>query len=85
MEVLWEYVCHHTDETLLMNLPGQKEFERWKNTCESEEVKLPTKRDLDHKYAQLRKLPSQPITEVSISAQEICLFAYVNTEPRLIE
>ncbi|EKM78499.1 hypothetical protein AGABI1DRAFT_60711 [Agaricus bisporus var. burnettii JB137-S8] len=45
-----------------------KEFERWKNTCESEEVKLPTKRDLDHKYAQLRKLPSQPITESDINA-----------------
>ncbi|KAF9442144.1 plus-3-domain-containing protein [Macrolepiota fuliginosa MF-IS2] len=45
-----------------------KEFERLKATCTSEEVKLPTKRDLEHKATQLHKLPMQPVTESDINA-----------------
>ena len=42
----------------------QKEFERLQKTCETEKVKLPTKRQMEKKAAQLQKLANQPMTEV---------------------
>ncbi|KAM5545964.1 hypothetical protein V8D89_000090 [Ganoderma adspersum] len=45
-----------------------KEFERLQKTCETEKVKLPTKRQLEKKTAQLHKLANQPMTESDIAA-----------------
>lgn len=57
-------VCGVTciSETLLTFL--QKEFERLVRVCAKEEVKLPTKRELEKKRAQLDRLVAQPVTEV---------------------
>ncbi|KAI0827453.1 plus-3-domain-containing protein [Trametes gibbosa] len=46
----------------------QKEFERLVKVCEVEKVKLPTKRQLEKKVAQLEKLANQPMTESDIAA-----------------
>ncbi|KAI1792802.1 plus-3-domain-containing protein [Ganoderma leucocontextum] len=45
-----------------------KEFERLQKTCETEKVKLPAKRQLEKKVAQLQKLANQPMTESDIAA-----------------
>ncbi|KAF8743558.1 hypothetical protein AX14_002107 [Amanita brunnescens Koide BX004] len=45
-----------------------KEFERFKSTLVSEEVKLPTKKQLERKVAQMEKLITQPVTESDITA-----------------
>ncbi|KAF8056914.1 hypothetical protein FPV67DRAFT_1529440, partial [Lyophyllum atratum] len=45
-----------------------KEFERLARTCSSEEVKLPTKRVLEKKVADMTRLVTQPITESDINA-----------------
>ena len=53
----------------------QKEFERLQKTCETEKVKLPTRRQIEKKAAQLTKFDNQPVTEV-----RICLgFLYTRT------
>ncbi len=44
----------------------QKEFDRLVKVCSSEDVKLPTKQALEKKVAQMQKLVSQPMTEVSV-------------------
>lgn len=44
----------------------QKEFERLVKTCETDKVKLPTKRQLEKKAAQLHKFATQPMTEVCL-------------------
>ncbi|KAG6915157.1 hypothetical protein DXG01_012974 [Tephrocybe rancida] len=46
----------------------QKEFERLVRVCNNEDVKLPTKRILEKKVADMRKLVEQPITESDINA-----------------
>jgi hypothetical protein len=43
---------------------SQKEFERFKATLINEKVKLPTKKQLERKVAQMEKLVTQPMTEV---------------------
>lgn len=42
----------------------QREYERLVKTCENDKVKLPTKRQLEKKAAQMLKLETQPMTEV---------------------
>ena len=42
----------------------QGEFSRFKITWETARIKLPTKRDLEKKGAQITKLITQPMTEV---------------------
>jgi len=42
----------------------QREFDRLVIDYEQEHVKLPTKRQIEKKSAQLSKLASQPMTEV---------------------
>lgn len=43
---------------------SKKEFERLEKVCSAEDVKLPTKHQLEKKAAQLQKLAIQPMTEV---------------------
>ncbi|KAI6026028.1 hypothetical protein EDC04DRAFT_2721634 [Pisolithus marmoratus] len=45
-----------------------KEFERLLKVCAVDDVKLPSKRQVDKKAAQLEKLSTQPYTESDISA-----------------
>jgi len=45
-----------------------KEFDRLSIVCTVDEVRLPSKRHLEKKAAQLNKLPSQAMTESDISA-----------------
>jgi len=45
-----------------------KEFERFKTTLINEKVKLPTKKQLERKVAQMEKLVTQPMTESDITA-----------------
>ena len=52
----------------------QKEFERLVKVCTHEDVKLPTKKQLETKAAQLIKITTQPITEVGLSALFIKCF-----------
>jgi hypothetical protein len=51
----------------LYSTPFQGEFGRFKITWEAARLKLPTKRELGKKGAQLTKLINQPMTEVSDS------------------
>jgi len=46
---------------------SQREFERLTKVCSHEDVKLPTKKQLETKAAQMIKIPTQPITEVGLS------------------
>ncbi|KAF8624657.1 hypothetical protein AX17_006988 [Amanita inopinata Kibby_2008] len=46
----------------------EKEFHRFTYACAHDEVKLPTKKQLEKKQAQLQKLVTQPITESDINA-----------------
>ncbi|KAH9903486.1 plus-3-domain-containing protein [Cubamyces lactineus] len=46
----------------------QKEFERLVKSCEADKVKLPTKRQLEKKAAQMHKLVTQPKTESDVAA-----------------
>ncbi|KAI0767480.1 plus-3-domain-containing protein [Fomes fomentarius] len=46
----------------------QREFDRLVKTCENEKVKLPTKRQLEKKAAQLKKFIDAPMTESDIAA-----------------
>jgi RNA polymerase-associated protein RTF1 len=43
----------------------QKEYERLVKVCTAEDVKLPTRQALEKKIAQMERLVSQPMTEVS--------------------
>lgn len=45
---------------------SQKEFERLVKVCSAEDVKLPTKRELEKKIAEIKKLEHQPMTEVIV-------------------
>ncbi|KAI0719836.1 plus-3-domain-containing protein [Cerioporus squamosus] len=45
-----------------------KEFERLVKSCENDKVKLPTKRQLEKKAAQMQRLATQPMTESDIAA-----------------
>ncbi|KAI0787006.1 plus-3-domain-containing protein [Abortiporus biennis] len=45
-----------------------REYDRLIRVCEHEKVKLPTKRQLERKSAQLTKLANQPMTESDIAA-----------------
>ncbi|KAG6860801.1 hypothetical protein C0995_007511 [Termitomyces sp. Mi166 len=45
-----------------------KEFERLVKVCSAEDVKLPTKRQLEKKIAEMTKLVNQPVTESDINA-----------------
>ncbi|KAF9463231.1 hypothetical protein BDZ94DRAFT_1298003 [Collybia nuda] len=45
-----------------------KEFERLVKVCTAEEVKLPTRRDLEKKITQMNRLIAQPVTESDINA-----------------
>ncbi|EGO26839.1 hypothetical protein SERLADRAFT_464355 [Serpula lacrymans var. lacrymans S7.9] len=45
-----------------------KEFERLTKTCAAEETKLPSRRHLEKKSAQLARLITQPVTESDINA-----------------
>jgi len=47
---------------------SQQEFHFWKATLASDGLGLPTKRYIDQKAAQLHKLSTQPMTEVSPSS-----------------
>ncbi|KAI0061235.1 hypothetical protein BV25DRAFT_1917187 [Artomyces pyxidatus] len=46
----------------------QREFERIIRVCQDQNVKLPTKRQIEKKAAQIAKLVSQPFTESDIAA-----------------
>ncbi|RPD61736.1 plus-3-domain-containing protein [Lentinus tigrinus ALCF2SS1-7] len=45
-----------------------KEFERLVKACENDKVKLPSKRQLEKKAAQMQRLATQPMTESDIAA-----------------
>ncbi|KAJ3564397.1 hypothetical protein NP233_g8321 [Leucocoprinus birnbaumii] len=45
-----------------------QEFNFWKATLATDDMKLPTKRDIEHKVAQMNKLSTQPVTESDINA-----------------
>ena len=45
----------------------QGEFNRFKITWETARIKLPTKRDLEKKGAQMTKFINQPMTEVCVA------------------
>ncbi|KAF8128663.1 hypothetical protein EV363DRAFT_1340278 [Boletus edulis] len=45
-----------------------KEFDRLSKTCAADDVRLPSKRQLEKKAAQLHKLVTQPMTESDITA-----------------
>ncbi|KAH9988251.1 hypothetical protein BJV74DRAFT_839646 [Russula compacta] len=47
---------------------NEGEFSRFKLTLETARIKLPTKRELEKKRAQMKKLIDQPMTESDISA-----------------
>ncbi|KAL7284626.1 hypothetical protein ACG7TL_001922 [Trametes sanguinea] len=49
----------------------QKEFDRLVKSCEADKVKLPTKRQVEKKAAQLHKYATQPMTEVSCMPREV--------------
>jgi hypothetical protein len=53
----------------------QGEFGRFKITWEAARIKLPTKRDLEKKGAQMTKFINQPMTEVRASFPHECLCA----------
>lgn len=54
---------------LISNTPfSDREYDRWKITCDTDQVKLPSKSDLDRKHAQLRKHDSHTRTEADITA-----------------
>ena len=53
---------------LTIQLSSQREFERLIKVCTHEDVKLPTKKQLETKAAQLIKIATQPMTEVGLSA-----------------
>ena len=54
---------------LISNTPfSDREYDRWKITCDTDQVKLPSKSDLDRKHAQLQKHDSRTRTEADISA-----------------
>jgi hypothetical protein len=53
----------------------QGEFGRFKITWEAARIKLPTKRELEKKAAQITKLVNQPRTEVCAALCIICLRA----------
>lgn len=56
----------------------QKEFDRLIKVCAAEEVKLPTKRDLEKKIAQMNRLIAQPVTEVCVLILWfLCLTAFI--------
>ena len=59
----------------------QKEFERLQKTCETEKVKLPTKRQLEKKAAQLQKLGNQPMTEVHSHFLSLYITTVLTTSP----
>ncbi|RXW19673.1 hypothetical protein EST38_g6184 [Candolleomyces aberdarensis] len=44
-----------------------REIDRLKSVCKAEHVKLPTRKELQNKRAQMRQLESQPLTEKDIS------------------
>ncbi|OSD00428.1 plus-3-domain-containing protein [Trametes coccinea BRFM310] len=46
----------------------QKEFDRLVKSCEADKVKLPTKRQVEKKAAQLHKYATQPMTESDVAA-----------------
>jgi len=53
----------------ISNAPFEpKEFDRLVKVCAAEDVKLPMKRELEKKVAQMNKLVTQPITESDINA-----------------
>ena len=62
LEVSWIYFLYSARLNII-----QKEFDRLVKVCSSEDVKLPTRQALEKKVAQMQKLVSQPMTEVSIS------------------
>ncbi|KAI0046812.1 plus-3-domain-containing protein [Auriscalpium vulgare] len=45
----------------------EREFDRFVKVCEQQKVKLPNKRQIEKKQAQLLKLPTQPMTENDIN------------------
>ncbi|KAH6910707.1 hypothetical protein BKA70DRAFT_1271306 [Coprinopsis sp. MPI-PUGE-AT-0042] len=53
----------------ISNAPfSQGEFERLTQTCQKEKVKLPTKKELQTKSEEMRKLQTQPMTDSDITA-----------------
>jgi hypothetical protein len=79
-------VCHLFTGILSndIKVSSQKEFERWKATLAHEEVKLPTKRDLEQKVVQLHKLPTQPVTEVRSHNFPSVIFSLTSDITRVI-
>lgn len=45
----------------------QKEFERVQKVCSAEDVKMPTKQELEKKASDMKRLVEQPMTEHDIS------------------
>jgi hypothetical protein len=42
----------------------QQEFDRWTLTCKKDRQRLPSVVQLERKYASMRRLVDQPVTEV---------------------
>ena len=49
----------------------QREFDRLVKVCQHDNVKLPTKRQVEKKAAQLDKLANSPMTEVSMTKTDV--------------
>ena len=63
---------YYLESRYLSRLQG--EFSRFKITWETARIKLPTKRDLEKKGAQMTKFITQPMTEVcSAASRELSL------------
>jgi hypothetical protein len=61
---LHRFVFHVTGGVWIHFIALQREFERLGKVCFADDVKLPSKRALEKKAAQMSKLITQPVTEV---------------------
>jgi len=64
MPHLHRFVFQVTNGPCIRFISLQKEFDRLGKVCFADEVKLPSKRALEAKAAQMSKLITQPMTEV---------------------
>lgn len=63
----FDQVCIHIVHLPTADVLRQKEFDRLVKTCEVDLVRLPSKKDLERKKAQISKLSTQTMTEVRMS------------------
>ncbi|EIN14535.1 plus-3-domain-containing protein [Punctularia strigosozonata HHB-11173 SS5] len=59
---------------------NDREFDRLVAVCKAEGVKLPRKRDLEKKHAQMKKLVEQPVTEARSAASAFKSYADLHSQ-----